>query len=196
MERRFIRRTALRLEEREYDSLLEDGLIGEEVHSALNRDVSMRRDLAEAAPLLDLTLQKAELVRQFPLFSEMEDAVLNRLARSLVTRYVNPGERILRRDTVPRRVFFVASGAVELEVAGQTWRLGRGEMFGQMSLLMRRPQRAEVRAIAPSTLLVLDEAKFLRLLKRSKAIQKAVQESASRRGIPIEKLSTDLQNQD
>jgi Na+:H+ antiporter len=189
MERRFIRRTALRLEEREYDALLDDGLIGEEVHSALRRDVALRRDRSEAAPFLDLTLQKAELVRQFPLFSDMDEAVLNRLARSLVARYVNPGERILRRDSASRSVFFVASGAVELDVAGQTWRLGRGEMFGQMGLLMRRPQRTEVRAIAPSTLLVLDEARFLRLLKRSKAIQAAVQESAVKRGIPIEQLS-------
>ncbi|WP_113911009.1 cation:proton antiporter [Roseovarius dicentrarchi] len=192
MERRFIRRTALRLEEREYDALLEDGLIGEEVHSALTGDIGQRRDRAEAAPLLDLTLQKAELVRQFPLFADLDKAVLNRLARSLVTRYVNAGERILRRDSVPRSVFFVASGAVELETAGQSWRLGRGDMFGQMSLLMRRPQRTEVRAIAPTTLLVLDEARFLRLLRRSKALQSAVQQSAIRRGIPLEKLSADL----
>ncbi|MCZ4353471.1 cation:proton antiporter [Roseovarius aestuarii] len=189
MERRFIRRTALRLEEREYEGLLGDGLIGEEVHSALNADISARRERAEAAPRLDLRVQKTELVRQFPLFSEMTDAVLTKLARSLVTRYVNPGERILRRDSGSRSVFFVASGAVELEVAGQTWRLGRGEMFGQMSILMRRPQRAEVRAIAPSTLLVLDQERFLRLLRRNKSIQVAVHESAVKRGIPTEQLS-------
>ena len=188
MERRFIRRTALRLEEREYDTLLDDGLIGEEVHSVLAIDVRQRRDLAEAAPRLDLTLQKAELVRRFPLFSEMDDTVLSRLSRSLKTRYVNAGDRIIRRDSTERHVYFVATGAVELESAGQTWRMGRGDMFGQMNLLMRRPQRIEVRAIAPSTLLVLDEARFLRLLKRSKAVQKAVEASALRRGIPLEKL--------
>jgi CPA1 family monovalent cation:H+ antiporter len=66
-------------------------------------------------------------------------------------------------------------------------------MFGQMSMLMRRRQRAEVRAIAPSTLLVLDEARFLRLLKRSKAIQAAVYASAVRRGIPIEQLSVEIE---
>lgn len=189
MERRFIRRTALRLEEREYDALLEEGLIGEEVHSALTRDIGARRDSAEASPLLDLAVQKTELARQFPLFSEMDEGVLNQLARRMTTRYVNPGERILRRDSTVRSVYFVASGAVEMEVAGQTWRLGRGEMFGQMGLLLRRPTRAEVRAIAPSTLLVLDEARFLRLLKRSKPIQEAVRASAARRGIPIESLS-------
>lgn len=193
MERRFIRRTALRLEEREYDTLLEEGLIGEEVHSALTLDIGTRRDSAEAAPFLDLAMQKSELVRQFPLFADMETGVFNQLARSLVTRYVNPGEWILRRDSASRNVYFVASGAVEMQVAGQNWRLGRGEMFGQMGLLMRRPSRAEVRAIAPSTLLVLDEARFLRLLKRSKAIQDAVRASAERRGIPIEQLKMDLQ---
>lgn len=189
MERRIIRRTALRLEEREYDTLLEDGLISEEVYSALTQDVRARRDRAEATPLLDLAVQKTELVRRFPLFSGMTDAVLNRLVRALVTRYVDAGEIILRRETPSRSVFFVASGAVELEVGGQVWRLGRGEMFGQMGLLMRRPQRVQVRAIAPSTLLVLDEERFLRLLKRSKAIQTAVQDSARQRGIPLEQLS-------
>jgi len=193
MERRFIRRTALRLEEREYDTLLEDGLIGEEVHSALTSDIGTRRLRAEAAPQLDLAMHKTELVRRFPLFSDMEDRVLNRLARSLVTRYINVGDRILRRDDASRNVYFVATGAVELEVGGQTWRLGRGDMFGQMSMLMRRRQRAEVRAIAPSTLLVLDEARFLRLLKRSKAIQAAVYASAVRRGIPIEQLSVEIE---
>ncbi|MFV0514704.1 MAG: cation:proton antiporter [Jhaorihella sp.] len=186
MERRFIRRTALRLEEREYDALLEDGLIGEEIHAVLAADIGARRDHAEAAPRLDLAMQKVELVRQFPLFSDMEDAVVARLSRSLVTRYVHPGERILRRGSIPRSVYFVASGAVELDVAGQSWRLGRGDMFGYMGLLMRAPPRAEVRAIAPSTLLVLDEVRFLRLFKRSKIIQDAVRTSAARRGIPFE----------
>ena len=37
---------------------------------------------------------------------------------------------IIRKDSPAKSVFFIASGAVELEVASQTWRLGRGEMFG------------------------------------------------------------------
>lgn len=195
MERRIIRRTALRLEEREYDTLLEDGLIGEEVHSALTQDVGGRRDEAEATARLDLAIQKTELVRQFPLFAEMDDAVLGRLAKSLVTRYVDVGEMILRRENANKSVYFVASGAVELEVAGQTWRLGRGDMFGQMGLLMKRPTRADVRAIAPSTLLVLDEDRFLRLLKRSDAVKNAVDQSARTRGISIEHLKEDLMKQ-
>ena len=177
LERRFIRRTALRLEEREYNALRDDGLIGAEVHIQLMDDVRRRRQQTESRPKLDLALRKNQVVRQFPLFADLDDAELKRLGREIRTRYVNAGHVITRKDTPARSVFFVASGAVEQEVAGQTTRLGRGEMFGQMGVLTRRIRRAEVRAITPTTLLVLDEAGFRRLLKRSAALRRAVRDS-------------------
>jgi monovalent cation:H+ antiporter, CPA1 family len=82
-----------------------------------------------------------------------------------------------------RSVYFIASGAVELEAAGQTWRLGRGEMFGQLSILTSRRRRTEARAITPTILLVLDEARFRRLLRRSAGLRAAVLESAEKRGL-------------
>lgn len=188
LERRFIRRTALRLEEREYTAMREDGLIGAEVHTALMQDLDARRAAAEERPRLDIALRRAELVRQFPLFADLDAPVLRRLGRVLETRHVNAGEVILRRQASPRSVFFIASGAVEIETAGQSWRLGRGEMFGQLAILTRKAPRAEVRAIAPSTLLVLGEARFRRLLERSAAVQEAVRQSAERRGIAVPDL--------
>lgn len=192
LERRFIRRTALRLEEREYDAMKEDGLIGTELHTSLVQDIAVRRLEAEQRPRLDLALQKAELVRQFPLFAGMDQATLRRLSRALVTRYVTGGTPIIRKDSPAKSVFFIASGAVELKTAGQTWRLGRGEMFGQMAILMHTRRRTEVRSIAPTTLLVLDENRFLRLLQRSKTLQQAVRESAKKRGISPALLNINL----
>lgn len=183
LERRFIRRTALRLEEREYGMLREDGLIGAELHVALMQDIAARRLREEQRPKLDVAVQKAELVRQFPLFADLDERSLRQLTRALRTRYVNEGDVILRKDTPARRVFFIASGAVELAVAGQTWRLGRGEMFGQMAILMQKPRRTAATAISSSTLLVLDEARFRRLLKRSAGLQEAVRQSAKARGV-------------
>ena len=183
LERRFIRRTALRLEEREYVAMREDGLIGAEVFTVLMQDLGDRRNAAEARPRLDIALQRMELVRQFPLFADLDDPVLRRLGRALRPRYVNEGKTIVHKDGTVRNVYFIASGAVELESGGQTWRLGRGEMFGQVAILMKNAARAEVRAIAPSTLLVLDVARFRSLLSRSKALRKAVRASAELRGI-------------
>lgn len=191
LERRFIRRTALRLEEREYASMREDGLIGSEVHTALMQELATRRAAAERRPRLDIALQRTKLVRQFPLFSDLSDDALRRLSRALQTRYANAGEVILRKDSGAKSVFFIASGAVELASAGQTWRLGRGEMFGQLSILMHKARKAEVRAIAPSTLLELDEDRFRRLFDRSTALQDAVRESAEKRGVKPEVLTSD-----
>jgi monovalent cation:H+ antiporter, CPA1 family len=183
LERRFIRRTALRLEEREYATMRGDGLIGAELHTALIEDISRRRLAAEQRPRLDVAVQRAEIVRQFPLFDGMDDTLLRQLSRALRTRYVDAGEVIMRRDAPVRSVYFVASGAVEMALPSQPLRLGRGEMFGQLAILTARRRPVEVRAITPSILLVLDETRFRRLLRRSAALREAVLESARKRGL-------------
>lgn len=183
LERRFIRRTALRLEEREYTAMRDDGLIGAEVFTTLMQDVGARRANEERRPKLDIALRRTDLVRRLPLFADLDAASLRRLGRALRTTYVDAGETITRKNRPAKTVYFIESGAVEVEVGGQTRRLGRGEMFGQMALLANIATRAEVKAIAPSTLLALDEMPFRRLLKRSKAIQAAVRDTALKRGI-------------
>ncbi|SFG47062.1 cation:proton antiporter [Neptunomonas qingdaonensis] len=181
--RRFIRRTALRLEEREYGSLRADGLIGTEVYTALMQDISTRRSIAEQRPNLDLVVQRTELVQQFPLFADLDKVALKRLSGSLKMRYVSAGTTVVDKDSVEKSVYFIASGAVEVEASGRTWRLGRGEMFSQMVVSPHRPKRIKVRTIVPSTLLVLSERPFRRLLKRSSMIRTAVYDSALRCGI-------------
>ena len=188
LERRFIRRTTLRLEEREYVAMREDGLIGAEVFTKLMENVTARRNAAEERPPLDLALERIALVRQFPLSEDLDEAELRQLSRAFRTRYANAGEVILRRNGTGRSVYFIASGAVELETAGQTWRLGRGEMFGQMAILSNKSRRAEVRTITPTTMLILDEARFRRLLGRSAALQQAVLASAEKRGLDTSDL--------
>ncbi|MDO6588536.1 cation:proton antiporter [Salipiger sp. 1_MG-2023] len=189
IERRFIRRTALRMEEREYVAMREDGLIGTEVYTALMQELATRRVTAEERPTLDVAVQRVAFVRQFPLFADLEESDMKSMGRALATRYADGGEVLLRKATPAKSVFFIASGAVELESAGQKWRLGRGEMFGQMAILTDKARRADVRAIAPTTLLVLEEDRFRRLLKRSETLRAAVRASADKRGIdPVDLL--------
>lgn len=183
LERRFIRAASLRLEEREYLAMRDDGLIGAEVFTALIHDLRARQAEAERRPRLDIALRRDELLRLFPAFASLDDADFRRIGRAMKTRYVNAGDLVIRRDAPSRRVHFIATGAVEIEAADRTWRLGRGEMFGQMSVLMRRSPRVEGRAIAPTTLLVLDEIRFRKLLARSDALREAVRASALKRGV-------------
>lgn len=188
LERRFIRRTALRIEEREYAQLREDGLIGSELHATLVRQIETARARLDRRPRPDLAMRKSELVRRLPLFADLDQTAQRRLARALVTIHAEPGEVLMTRASAPRNVMFIASGAVELDTAGQKYRLGPGEMFGQLSILARRRLRTQVRALTHCTLLRLDETRFQRLLKASPALREAVEDSATRRGIVLADL--------
>ena len=169
----------------------EDGLVGEELYSVLMQEVAARRALSEGRPVLDIALKGRDLVRQFPLFSDLDKASLRKLSRALRTRYANAGDTIISKDEFARSVFFIASGAVEVELGRHTTRLGRGEMFGQLAMLLKRPRRVNVRALAPSTLLMLDEPRFRRLLRRSDAVRNSVKMSASKRNIAPAVLDLD-----
>ncbi len=187
LERRFIRRTSLRLEQREYDQLREDGLIGPELHATLLNRLGQMRDALETRPQLDLALQKSELVGRFELFAGLSPAERRRLARALKAIYVVPGDVIIRRGEPAHSIYFIASGAVEMDISGQRTRIGRGEMFGQLAVLARHRRRAQITALTHSTLLVLDEHRFKRLLASSENLREAVRASASARGIELPK---------
>ena len=62
-------------------------------------------------------------------------------------------------------------------------------MFGQLALLSPKRRRAEVRALSHGVLLELDETRFLRLMRRSSAVRKAVRDSALKRGMDPERAA-------
>ena len=191
LDRRLIRQIVLAQEEREYAALVDDGLIGPELWQSLLGRIQQRRDALQTRPPLDLAVQKTELVGQFPLFSDMDESQRRRLARHLRTVYAAPGDRLMRRGENPRRVWFIASGAVEVERGTQVNRLGRGEMFGHLALLRRTGRSGQITAITHCTLLTLDEARFMALMKRNKAIRKAVLASAEKRGVTLDLAGLD-----
>lgn len=186
LERRLIRRTTLQQEVREYEQLTADGLIGPELRTALLDEVDAARRTLADRPKLDLAVQKTELVARFPLFAEIPDEARFRLASQLRTVYAEPGDVLMRKDEVARSVWFIASGAVEVTQSGQVSRLGRGEMFGELALLLRRPRRAKVTAITHSTLLELEEARFMDLVRGNPAVEALVRAQATRRGVTLD----------
>ena len=186
LERRLIRRLVLQREEAEYDQMTADGLIGPELRLSLREQTAGARAALNARPRLDLRLQRSDIVRGFPLFSDLDADSLSQLAKQMKTVYAKPGDILMRKDDKPDRVWFIASGAVEAEQAGSRFLLGRGEMFGQLSLLLRRSRRARVMAISHTTLLTLEESRFVELLRRAPQLCAAVQASAEKRGVALD----------
>jgi monovalent cation:H+ antiporter, CPA1 family len=186
LERRLIRRMTLQQEMREYEQMVEDGLIGPELRAVLVAEVSESRTALQQRPRLDLAVQKDDLVRAFPLFAEMTPSAQKRLAAQLRTVYAAPGDILARHEEVPRCVWFIASGAVEVLQAGQVNRLGRGEMFGELALMLRRARRARITAISHCTLLVLDESRFIELMHENEGLRALVIERARKRGVTLD----------
>ncbi len=186
LERRLIRRTSLQQEMREYDQLTEDGLIGPELHKTLKAEVEAQRQALALRPKLDLSLQKRDFLRDIPLFAGLPEVERLRLSAKFHTQYAAPGDVLMEHSQIARGVWFIASGAVEMLQAGQVTRMGTGELFGELGVLLKRTRRARVTAITHCTLLSLDQDQFLDLVRANTALREMVTERAAKRGATVD----------
>jgi monovalent cation:H+ antiporter, CPA1 family len=184
---RFLLQSGLRLEDAQYQSLFQEGLIGRELYNNLQREVLTRRADASARPRLDLGLDTRELVRQFPLFETLAHADLEKISRLLRPRVAVPGERLIRRGERGNEMYFISSGAVEVSVGKNKVRLGRGDFVGELALLDDHRRRADVTALGFCQLLALGGDAFKRLLAMDPAIREAINRvGADRRKMNLE----------
>jgi len=189
MDIRIIRRTALRLEQQEYALLRQDGLIEEELHFNLNERISSEIRELESVARLDLGMDADILIDRHPAFLGLGAKSRRILRGALKTVSFHPGEVIARRGEPPKSVWFILSGAIEIETAFDTQILGPGDMFGHLAMLARTERRIEARAVGHGTLLRLDEAIFRRILTELPELQKLVSETAKRRGVDLPKVA-------
>jgi CPA1 family monovalent cation:H+ antiporter len=164
LESRYLERVAAQLEGAEYTDLLAESIISREVHNDLTRELSARwRDL-ERRPVLDIELKREQLIARVPLFASLDAERLRAMARLLRARLALPGERVIARGAYGDAMYFVASGAVEVQIAPSPVRLGSGDFFGEMALVMHQPRNADVVALGYCHLLALRRRDFERLL--------------------------------
>jgi CPA1 family monovalent cation:H+ antiporter len=159
LETQFLRQSAARREMGRYQSLFEEGLIAREIYDDLRRSVDEARR-GENQPRFDLGLDTSRLIGRLDLLAGLDEQQLARVQRLLRPRFTVPNEYILREGERADAVYFVASGAVEVRLAGHNIQLGTGDFFGEMALLTRQPRRADVMALTYCRLLVLGKADF------------------------------------
>lgn len=146
---------ALRIEFSEYQSLIDDALISREVFNELLRDLDKRRYNANHRPPLDLRLTPREPVKRVPFFKDLYPVHIDSIVPLLKPRFILPGETIIRACEKGREMYFLASGAVEVELASGARRLGSGEFFGELALVTHAPRTADVVALGFCELLVM-----------------------------------------
>ena len=179
MQVRYLERAALRIENSEYQRLVDEAVISREVFKDLLRDLDARWQSANQRPPLDLKLSPKELLVRLPFFHGLDSAFLESIVPLLKPRFIVPGETIIRKGEKGREMFFLASGAVEVKLASGPRRLGSGDFFGELALLTQAPRAADVIALAFCEVLVMTAGDFASLLARNPDLQTQVAETAT-----------------
>lgn len=166
MQARYLERAALRIEFSEIQSLIDDALISREVFNELLRDIESRRRMAHRRPPLDLKLHPEALLARVPFFHGLPPEALAACVPLMKPRFVLPGEAIIRAGEKGREMYFLASGAVQVNLASGPRCLGSGDFFGELALLTHAPRAADVVALGYCELLVMTARDFADFLGR------------------------------
>jgi CRP-like cAMP-binding protein len=99
------------------------------------------------------------------LFSACSASQLRTIRRQIEEIAVDAGTVLCEEGTVGKEFFFIIDGTASVRRNGRKIAsLGRGQYFGELSLLDRRPRSATVVSESAMTLLVLDQRRFNGLL--------------------------------
>ena len=114
------------------------------------------------------------MVARVPLFAQLDAREIADIMRYLRSRMVEPGAVIVHRDDPADSMYFIADGAVEVELPDRRVTLEPGQFFGETALLRHGRRLATVRAVGATRLLVLDRADFQVLLDQNAAIARRI----------------------
>ncbi len=181
LEERFLRQAALRMEEAEYRMLLDESMISPEIYQDLQERLGQGWTAVAGRPKLDLGLDTQMLIKQFPMFDALPDKGLRQVVALLRPRFAYPGERIIAVGERGDSMYFISSGAVEVEREGNRFQLRRGDFFGELAMLANRRRTASVTAVAYCQLLVLNSRAFRRFVRGNADLRSRIREVADRR---------------
>jgi voltage-gated potassium channel len=121
------------------------------------------------------------MVARVPLFAQLDAVEIAAIMRFLRSQMIDAGEVIVHRDDPAHSMYFVASGAVEIELPDRRIRLDSGHFFGEIAILRQGRRTATVRALEATRLLVLDRDDFLILIEQNPKIGQRIREVAQSR---------------
>ncbi|MDO6460190.1 putative nucleotidyltransferase substrate binding domain-containing protein [Granulosicoccaceae sp. 1_MG-2023] len=110
-------------------------------------------------------IEIAGFLRQYAPFDDLPEEVVDRVACSIEISYFRAGSEILTFGEEIHELCMVRSGAVEIyRRNGDLYnRLSEGELFGQVSLLMKNVVRLPARALEDSLIYFIPESEFTAL---------------------------------
>ena len=129
----------------------------------------------------------ANLLRHSSILRSVAGADREALFHRFETRHFGAGEALVQDGTDGQGLFLLASGAVEVvgrDADGDELRiteLGPGDVVGEISLVLRRPANATVRALTPTVALHLGREQFQDAIREHPTLLGELYETATQR---------------
>ena len=181
LEKNYLGRLALRLEESIFEEMLGQSIINREVFADLEYEIDLGSKELDKIPELDLGLTPDKLVSSVSFFSNLEPTHLQKIVGLLKTRLALPDELVIKKGMQGQAMYFISSGAVEVELEPNPVLLGTNDFFGEIALLLEIPRIANVRALGFCKLLVLYVKDFQTLLESEPELRKTIENVAENR---------------
>jgi len=142
------------------------------------------------------TASLAELLKSVDLFNQVRPDDLVQVGLSVKPIRFGRGERILRAGDPGETFYLVAEGEVSVRAGTperEVAKLGRGEYFGEISLLTGEPRAATVLALSDVLLLEFNRAMFSRLFENHPGLAKNLSALLARRRTQLRTHAENLQ---
>lgn len=116
-------------------------------------------------------MSKTDHLRNVPIFTDLSDSDLNRIASKMVSRDYEKGQMILLEESTGETFFIMTSGTVKVTRLSDDGRevilalLGGSDFFGEMSLLDGEGRSANIVANEDAEVMTLSRRDFLECLE-------------------------------
>jgi CRP-like cAMP-binding protein len=131
--------------------------------------------------------RKIQTLRDVALFSSSSTKELEQLAGLFDEVEISAGTVLMREGDHGREFYVISEGSATATLRGRLLAtLGRGDFFGEMSLLERAPRAATVIAETDMELFVLDARGFSTLIERAPGVGARMMAGLARRLRAIE----------
>ncbi len=153
----------------------------------------------EGGAKIDAALKRLGLLRHIPLFADFESYELKLVAAQLETQEAEAGATIIRQGEVGDKFYIVEAGEAAVRLRGpdgaevERARLGPGDYFGEIALLMDVPRVASVVAVGATRLLTLNATAFNKLVRESRSAKQALERAGSRRALSNKQFMKEAQ---
>ena len=126
-------------------------------------------------------------LRAIPLFADVDDQDLEKIAATSVVRSFNKNSIVITEGDSSSSLYVILSGEVKVYVSDEEGktnivnRLGPGDYFGELSLIDEAPRSASVEAITRCQISILARQHFIQYLEQHPRVAIALLQGMGRR---------------